>query len=114
MEHENKLMRLWNNLRPNHKLSERNTMDWVDIGFQGKDPATDFRGAGMFGLENLLAITDEGSPYREEALKIYADSTDKDYWYFFCVAGLNITPKLLSEFTDTHRFDSILLEKLIS
>ena len=39
-------------------------MEWVDIGFQGKDPATDFRGAGTLGLEQLLVITDEDSKYR--------------------------------------------------
>ena len=44
-------MKLWSNLLPDRKLSERKTMEWVDIGFQGKDPATDFRGAGMLGLE---------------------------------------------------------------
>ena len=48
--HEDKLMRLWKNLR-NDNLKERKTMQWVDIGFQGKDPSTDFRGAGMLGLE---------------------------------------------------------------
>ena len=46
-------------------------MQWVDIGFQGKDPSTDFRGAGMLGLEQLLAITDHGSDYRKEALEMY-------------------------------------------
>jgi ELMO domain-containing protein len=68
--HEDKLMRLWKNLR-NDNLKERKTMQWVDIGFQGKDPSTDFRGAGMLGLEQLLAITDHGSDYRKEALEMY-------------------------------------------
>ena len=49
--HEKKLQRLWNNLRPHVPLKERKSMEWVDIGFQGKDPATDFRGAGTLGLE---------------------------------------------------------------
>ena len=70
-------------------------MDWVDIGFQGKDPATDLRGAGMLGLENLLAITDEGSKYRDGALKIYNDSMNPKCWYFFAVTGLNITQRLV-------------------
>ena len=58
-------MLLWNNLLPDRKLTERKTMEWVDIGFQGKDPATDFRGAGTLGLYQLLAITDEKSQNRE-------------------------------------------------
>ena len=32
-EHEDKLMKLWNNLLPDRKLTERKTMEWVDIGF---------------------------------------------------------------------------------
>ena len=80
---------------PNKQLKERKTMDWVEIGFQGKDPATDFRGAGILGLEQLLYITDEGSVYRNAALKMFKDSGDPKNWYFFAVAGLNVTAKLL-------------------
>jgi len=72
--HEDKLMRLWRNLQGDRRLKNRKSMEWVDIGFQGKDPATDFRGAGIFGLENLLAVTDEGSPFRSDALKFFKDS----------------------------------------
>jgi hypothetical protein len=35
---------------PDKVLSERISKDWQDIGFQGKDPATDFRGTGYLGL----------------------------------------------------------------
>lgn len=48
---EAKLNRLWTNLKGKHEKYERFTTAWVDIGFQGKDPATDFRGAGLLGLE---------------------------------------------------------------
>ena len=41
---------------PNTKLKNRITDQWIEIGFQGKDPSTDFRGAGMLGLEQLLAL----------------------------------------------------------
>jgi len=74
--HEAKLMRLWTNLMNDRKLTARESTEWVDVGFQGKDPSTDFRGAGVLGLEQLLAITDVGSPYREHALKMYQDSTN--------------------------------------
>ena len=86
-------------------------MQWVDIGFQGKDPATDFRGAGMLGLEQLLAITDHGSEYREEALKMYQASIDKKNWYFFAVTGLNITEKIQGLF-DSGAFDDTILQNL--
>lgn len=43
-EHENKLLRLWDLLMPNQSLDARITKQWQDIGFQGDDPMTDFRG----------------------------------------------------------------------
>ncbi|KAF9917587.1 hypothetical protein FBU30_000678, partial [Linnemannia zychae] len=42
--HERKLISLWGLLRPDEKLEGRYTKQWTEIGFQGKDPATDFRG----------------------------------------------------------------------
>lgn len=47
-EHEEKLLRLWRLLMPDQPLSARITKQWQDIGFQGDDPMTDFR--GMFDV----------------------------------------------------------------
>lgn len=38
---------------PSVPLEARITKDWQRIGFQGTDPATDFRGMGMLGLRCL-------------------------------------------------------------
>ena len=35
---------------PGTELESRHTKQWQEIGFQGKDPATDFRGMGILGL----------------------------------------------------------------
>ena len=35
-------------------LLSRVTKQWQNIGFQGEDPKTDFRGMGILGLDNLL------------------------------------------------------------
>lgn len=43
---------------------------------------------------------------------MYLDSVKPEHWYFFAVTGLNITQKLLAEFTDNHRFDKVILENL--
>lgn len=53
-EHERKLLQLWNLLMPGRALESRVCNSWQDIGFQGTDPKTDFRGMGLLGLENLL------------------------------------------------------------
>lgn len=46
IEHEKKLLYLWEQLMPDEKLTARVTKQWQDIGFQGDDPKTDFRGMG--------------------------------------------------------------------
>lgn len=52
--HETKLLQLWEQLMPNNPLKSRVSKQWTEIGFQGDDPSTDFRGMGMLCLENLL------------------------------------------------------------
>lgn len=44
IEHEMKLLKLWNLLMPTQPLEKRITMQWQDIGFQGDNPMSDFRG----------------------------------------------------------------------
>ena len=41
---------------------------WALMGFQGSDPATDLRGAGMLGLLHLLCL---GTHNREGAAALY-------------------------------------------
>ena len=50
---------------------------WIDIGFQGKDPATDFRGSGLLGLKQLLKLCTHTSS-KEKALSMYQASTVKE------------------------------------
>lgn len=47
-------VQLWNLLMPHENLKARITKQWCDIGFQGDDPKTDFRGMGLLGLVNLV------------------------------------------------------------
>ena len=35
-------------------LRARDSDQWGEIGFQGRDPATDFRGLGILSLSNLV------------------------------------------------------------
>ncbi|MCL4134523.1 UNVERIFIED_CONTAM: hypothetical protein GTU68_015900, partial [Idotea baltica] len=57
-EHEQKLLKLWSLLQPKVQLQSRISKQWQDIGFQGDDPSTDFRGMGLLGLENLLFFSE--------------------------------------------------------
>jgi hypothetical protein len=49
-EHEKKLLKFRAILKPGEE-DARFTKNWIDIGFQGANPATDFRGSGILGLD---------------------------------------------------------------
>lgn len=46
-------LQLWKFLKPDTPLASRISKQWCEIGFQGDDPKTDFRGMGLLGLYNL-------------------------------------------------------------
>jgi ELMO domain-containing protein len=86
------LEQLWTTLKPEQKLSGRISADWKQIGFQGTDPATDFRGMGVLGLENLLAFTKR---HGDMARMIMEQCAELQSWYSFAVAGINVTGVLV-------------------
>ncbi|CAG0917424.1 unnamed protein product [Notodromas monacha] len=90
--HEHKLRLLWNELVPEEPLESRVTKQWGYIGFQGDDPATDFRGMGMLGLENLLyfAKFKDGTGRR-----VLCRSQHPKYGYSFAIVGINLTDMAL-------------------
>jgi hypothetical protein len=87
-KHEEKLLKLWSALMPDIELTSRVTKQWQDIGFQGDDPKTDFRGMGMLGLENLLYFATE---YKPASSHVLAHSHHPKYGYAFAVVGINLT-----------------------
>ncbi len=53
-KHSEMLFDVWKGLKgKDDELNAQVTKRWSEIGFQGNDPSTDFRGMGMLGLENL-------------------------------------------------------------
>ncbi|KAI5096562.1 ELMO domain-containing protein 1 isoform X3, partial [Silurus meridionalis] len=70
-EHEEMLMKLWKTLRPDSALTGRISKQWCEIGFQGSDPKTDFRGMGLLGLHNLLYFAEHD---KAAALQVLHDS----------------------------------------
>lgn len=48
------LRALWSSAFPGQELHGLISDEWKKMGWQGKDPSTDFRGAGFISLENLL------------------------------------------------------------
>ncbi|XP_064206915.1 ELMO domain-containing protein 1-like isoform X1 [Anguilla rostrata] len=112
-EHEEMLLKLWKALQPETPLTGRISKQWCEIGFQGSDPKTDFRGMGLLGLHNLLYFAEHD---KAAALQVLHDSLqpkhrpislgttsklskaewekkkfDKAIGYSFAIVGINIT-----------------------
>jgi len=93
--HEELLEYLWNQCYPEESQNyERISKKWGKIGFQGKDPATDFRGPGIFGLQNLLYLANH-YPWKFQQMGQFS-SSQKDGMesYPFAITGMNITNML--------------------
>ncbi|KAI8893519.1 ELMO/CED-12 family-domain-containing protein [Globomyces pollinis-pini] len=89
---EKKLYDIWKFLMPDESLQSRFTTQWQKIGFQGKDPSTDFRAMGLLALDNLYYFCDT---YIEIARRILSSSHHPISWFSFAIVGINITAYLL-------------------
>ncbi|KAJ3311850.1 hypothetical protein HDV04_003590 [Boothiomyces sp. JEL0838] len=84
---EKKLKSLWTMLM-DEPLTSRFTSQWQKIGFQGKDPSTDFRAMGLLALDNLVYFCQN---YIDIAKRILNTSHDPVSWFSFALCGINIT-----------------------
>ncbi|KAL3314122.1 ELMO domain-containing protein 2 [Cichlidogyrus casuarinus] len=82
---------IWSNVMPEENLAGRFTKQWEIIGFQGKDPATDFRGMGLFGFRNILYFTRN---YRELAQRQVLASRHPTKGYFWAITAINLSELL--------------------
>ncbi|XP_059172505.1 ELMO domain-containing protein 2-like isoform X2 [Physella acuta] len=86
--HEKKLRQLWDAFNVGVELPSITGSHWTDMGFQGHDPGTDFRGMGLLGLEQLLYF---GQNYPNEAQKVLSQSHHPQFGFSFAIVGINIT-----------------------
>lgn len=87
-EHEKKLLKLWEVMMPNTKLETRICNQWKELGFQGDDPKTDFRGMGILGLHQLLYFAVK---HTDQCQRILSRSNHPSLWYPYAVVGINMT-----------------------
>ncbi|KAJ4952588.1 hypothetical protein NE237_029420 [Protea cynaroides] len=93
-EHEEALRALWHAAFPEEELHGLISEQWKEMGWQGKDPSTDFRGGGFISLENLLFFA-RNYPKSFHSL-LRKQEGDRSMWeYPFAVAGVNITFMLI-------------------
>ncbi|KAK6922395.1 ELMO domain [Dillenia turbinata] len=89
-DHQEALRGLWSAAYPGEELHGLITNQWKEMGWQGRDPSTDFRGAGFISLENLLFFAKTFSTSFQRLLK--KQGGKRAAWeYPFAVAGVNIT-----------------------
>ncbi|KAL3501022.1 hypothetical protein ACH5RR_035471 [Cinchona calisaya] len=89
-EHQEALRALWHATYPGQELYSLVSDQWKEMGWQGRDPSTDFRGAGFISLENLLFFAKTFSTSFQCLLK--KQGGKRATWeYPFAVAGVNIT-----------------------
>lgn len=88
-EHEQSLQELWAILGDGSPF-QRTGPHWGQLGFQGKDPATDFRGQGALGLRNMLYYSKN---FQDSAKEMVASH---DATLPFAIAVINISAHLLS------------------
>ncbi|XP_025824090.1 ELMO domain-containing protein A-like isoform X2 [Panicum hallii] len=94
LEHQKALKALWRASFPGTELLGLVSDQWKDMGWQGKDPSTDFRGGGYISLENLLYFSKNFPKSFQELLG--KKNGDRALWeYPFAVAGVNITFMLI-------------------
>jgi hypothetical protein len=85
-------MKLWTITFPNVKLETRVSEQWKLLGFQGTDPATDFRGMGLLGLQNLIYFAENYTDTFRKIVTVQAERKERDYPV--AVAGINVTQML--------------------
>ncbi|KAL6569280.1 hypothetical protein OROMI_013794 [Orobanche minor] len=93
-EHQAALRALWHAAFPEEELHGLISEQWKEMGWQGKDPSTDFRGGGFISLENLLYFVRNFPKSFQDLLR--KKEGDRALWeYPFAVAGVNITFMLI-------------------
>ncbi|CAM0908037.1 unnamed protein product [Alopecurus aequalis] len=93
-DHVESLQTLWKVSFPDTKLTGLVSEQWKDMGWQGSNPATDFRGSGFVSLENLLFFA-RRYPAAFQRLLLKTQGMRATWEYPFAVAGVNVSHMLI-------------------
>ncbi|XP_057870042.1 uncharacterized protein LOC131076744 isoform X2 [Cryptomeria japonica] len=92
-DHQEALKALWHAAFPGRELHGLVSEQWKEMGWQGRDPSTDFRGGGFISLENLLFFAKTFPSFQRLLQK--QEGNRATWEYPFAVAGVNITFMLI-------------------
>ncbi|KAI0497747.1 hypothetical protein KFK09_020982 [Dendrobium nobile] len=93
-DHQDALKALWNASFPETNLTGLVSEQWKDMGWQGANPSTDFRGCGFISLENLLFFA-RTYPASFRRILFKQEGIRAAWEYPFAVAGINISFMLI-------------------
>ncbi|CAM8893909.1 unnamed protein product [Rhodiola kirilowii] len=93
-DHQEALRELWHMAFPDMALTGLISDQWKDMGWQGANPSTDFRGCGFVSLENLLFFA-RNYPDSFHRLLFKLGGERATWEYPFAVAGINISFMLI-------------------
>eukprot|EP00997_Jenningsia_sp_PLL12_P008107 NODE_4830_length_624_cov_47.264348_g4157_i0.p1 GENE.NODE_4830_length_624_cov_47.264348_g4157_i0~~NODE_4830_length_624_cov_47.264348_g4157_i0.p1 ORF type:complete len:153 (+),score=39.38 NODE_4830_length_624_cov_47.264348_g4157_i0:80-538(+) len=88
-------------------MEGRQGAHWGELGFQGHDPATDFRGGGLLSLLVMLRLAENDRKFVESVLLEASPETHPTSWYMYAVASINFTGDLCERMRKgqlNHRF----------
>ncbi|CAK9314784.1 unnamed protein product [Citrullus colocynthis] len=94
IDHQEALRALWNAAYPDIELKGMISEQWKEMGWQGPNPSTDFRGCGFISLENLLFFS-RTFPASFRRLLLKEDGNRATWEYPFAVAGINVSFMLI-------------------
>lgn len=106
-EHVELLEKLWKHLKPNIRRKENTliTQEWTELGFQNKDPSSDFRGMGLLGLIQLVYLSEFSM---KDAIDLLNHSQYDHSFFPFAATGINITAYVLELLEKTHLHQHII------
>ncbi|KAF3443885.1 hypothetical protein FNV43_RR13575 [Rhamnella rubrinervis] len=93
-DHQEALRALWNAAYPDVVLKGLISEQWKEMGWQGPNPSTDFRGCGFISLENLLFYA-RTYPASFRRLLLKQEGNRATWEYPFAVAGINVSFMLI-------------------
>jgi len=101
IEHQDALRQLWRLAYPTREIPPLKSELWKEMGWQGNDPSTDFRGGGLISLENLIFFArNYPNSFQMLLSKVQGQRSDWEYpfavaWYqHFIHAGPDVGSKI--------------------
>ena len=105
----NLIGRYWTAMFPGvRRQHSKVSAEWGELGFQGSDPSTDFRGMGLLGLIQLEYFA---STQSTRARNVLSESMHPRRYYPFSATGINITAFVMELLRD-NRLHTALIGQL--